>query len=868
MGDIGNGGDPTPEMSDGYRALFDANPQPMWVYDRETLAFLAVNDAAVTCYGYSRDEFLSMTARDIRPPEDLPALEAHLANVPEGTSYSAGWRHLKKDGSLIDVEVSGHPLEFAGRPARLVLVTDVTERDRVAAELAERDSLLRAIVDAEPECVKVLAPGGLLLDMNPAGLAMIEADDLEQVKGKCIYPIVAETHREAFVTLTESVFHGESGTLEFEIVGLKGTRRRLETNAVPLRDESGAIFAMLGLTRDITVRTEAEQSMRRTASLLQATLDSTADGILVVDSDGKISAFNRRFVEMWEIPQEVIDSRDDDQALAFVLGQLSDPDGFMAKVRELYARPLEESFDILRFKDDRVFERYSAPQILNGRPVGRVWSFRDITQATQVERERQNAEGKYRDLVERIPAVVYLALYGEGAPWLYVSPRIETMLGYSPDEWIENPELWFQRLHSADRDRVTEEENQSRDSSEPLVSEYRFVAKDGHVVWVRDEAEVVRDERGAPVALRGLWYDITDQKEAEGALRDAERRFRAIVENVPVAVYLDSPDATMNSTYVSPQIEQIVGVTPEEYVSDPDLWLDLIPDEAERERIRTSYITAIEQRRPWVGEYRIRTRDGRDVDVHDQTEYISDENGEPLFLLGLVYDVTDRVRSDEALRESEELVRRLYARLLDAQEEERARIAQDIHDDSIQVVTAVGLRLQTLRRAITEPKAVEQMEKLQVTVESAIVRLRNLLFELRPRALDEEGLASALRLYLDQIEGRSDLRCRVDNRLVGEPRPEVRTVLFRIAQEAIVNVHKHANATQVEVLIEPRDNGFHVRVSDDGEGFDDGGAVSSEPGHLGLSSMRERAEMAHGWLKVESAPGRGTVVDLWLPEHA
>jgi PAS domain S-box-containing protein len=727
-----------PVIGDGYRELFDANPQPMWVYDRETLGFLAVNGAAITHYGYSRDDFLSMTLRDIRPPEDFPALESHLASVPDGVSYSAGWRHLKKDGTLIDVEVSGHPLEFAGRQARLVLVTDVTERGRVAAELAERDSMLRAIVDAELECVKLVAPGGRVLDMNPAGLAMIEADDLEQVKGKSIFPIVAESHREAFEALTESVFRGESGTLDFEIIGLKGTRRRLETHAVPLRDERGEIFAMLGLTRDITVRTLAEQSMQRAASLLQATLDSTADGILVVDSGGRISTFNRRFVEMWNIPQEVIDSRDDDEALAFVVGQLTDPDRFLSKVRELYAHPLEESFDVLDFKNGRVFERYSAPQLLEGEPVGRVWSFRDVTRPTQIERERRNAERKYRDLVERIPAVVYLAAYGEGAPWLYISPKVEPMLGFTPDEWIEDPALWLRSLHPEDRARVMEEENRSRDAGEPLASEYRFVASDGHVVWVRDEAEVVRDERGAPVALRGLWYDITDQKEAE-----------------------------------------------------------------------------------------------------------------------------------VALRLSEELVRRLFGKLVDAQEEERARIAQDIHDDSIQVVTAVGLRLQTLRRGLIDPGSIEQVEKLQVTVEAAIARLRNLLFELRPRALDEEGLAAALRLYLDQVEKQSEIDCSVDNRLVDEPVPEIRTVLFRIAQEAIVNARKHANATKVDLLLEPRDGGFHVRVSDDGEGFDEGnGSGRSAPGHLGLSSIRERAEIANGWLKVESAPGRGTVVDFWLPEHA
>ncbi len=180
------------------------------------------------------------------------------------------------------------------------------------------------------------------------------------------------------------------------------------------------------------------------------------------------------------------------------------------------------------------------------------------------------------------------------------------------------------------------------------------------------------------------------------------------------------------------------------------------------------------------------------------------------------------------LRESAEMVRRLYVRLLDAQEEERARIAQGIHDDSIQVVTAVGLRLETLRRGLADPTSIEQIERLQATVESAIKRLRTLLFDLRPRALDEEGLAAALRLYLDQIERESVLLCSVDNRLIEEPHLEVRTVLFRIAQEAIVNVRKHANATQVQLLIEPRDKGFHVRVSDDGEGFDEGDAFGRD----------------------------------------
>src|SRR5450755_3040340 len=126
-------------------------------------------------------------------------------------------------------------------------------------------------------------------------------------------------------------------------------------------------------------------------SLLVATLEATADGILVVDANGKIRRFNKRFAQLWSIPQAILDARDDDAAIRFVLSQLRDPDGFVAKVRELYAQPEAESFDILDFIDGRVFERYSIPQRADGLAVGRVWSFRDVTDRTIEERARDAA---------------------------------------------------------------------------------------------------------------------------------------------------------------------------------------------------------------------------------------------------------------------------------------------------------------------------------------------------------------------------------------------------------------------------------------------------------------------------------------------
>ena len=394
---------------------------------------------------------------------------------------------------------------------------------------------------------------------------------------------------------------------------------------------------------------------------------------------------------------------------------------------------------------------------------------------------------------------------------------------------------------------------------------------------------------------QAMFRDELEQRlQVQRQLRESEARVRAIVDSAAIVLFaIDRDGAITFSAGVGPDP---LGKKPGEAVgwSAADLFVE---HPRVVEGIRQS-LSGIEGR--------------AELTQGERTFSFSlapfrDAAGNTAGAIVVAMDVTEGRRTEAALRQSVETLkqvdqnrRALLRRLVNAQEAERRAIASDIHDDSIQSMFAVGLRLFSLRESMHDAAQIEQVDRLQQNVQQSTDRLRHLLFELRPAALDEGGLPAALRQYLDTmkqetgifcgmcnavapeakgnpwesamprgrvqlakavIEGRATLSPRIHRNvartaLEHNPASETQVIAYRIAQEVLANVRKHARARRVECAVSAVDDGVLTRIVDNGVGFDSG-RNGSVPGHLGLIAMRERAEMAGGWFRITSSAGQG-----------
>lgn len=278
-----------------------------------------------------------------------------------------------------------------------------------------------------------------------------------------------------------------------------------------------------------------------------------------------------------------------------------------------------------------------APHILVGSDGGRA------------AHELVTSEARYRLLVEQVPALVYIESNDIHRTSLYVSPQATRMLGHPPERFVADPDFWWRLMHPEDRERVEAGWETSVRTGMPFHGEYRYVRPGGDEVWVIDDARLLRADDGTPLCWQGVIQDITEGKRAEEQLRASGDRFRALVERTPGVVYETDLDDERRTLYVSPQVEAIFGYSREEWLGQPDIWIELLhPDD--RELVLAAHDLHNETGEPWSQEYRLIASDGRTVWVRDQAVLVRGGWGRTATWQGIMLDITAQKELEEQLR--------------------------------------------------------------------------------------------------------------------------------------------------------------------------------------------------------------------------
>ena len=466
-----------------------------------------------------------------------------------------------------------------------------------------------------------------------------------------------------------------------------------------------------------------------------------------------------------------------------------------------------------------------------------------------LDSEPPNLETQYRTLIEQIPAVVFLVYLDRGVGEAYVNPQIETILGFTRAEWLEDPVRWFERIHPDDKFRWSTEASEMFLSGTPLRSVYRVIARDGHVVHFHCNARMVRRADGRPWFIHGVGFDISDLKRAEEALQEERNFAAAVLDTVDaLVVVLDSEGRIVRFNRAC---ERTTGYDSSEAMGGQVWNLFVAPDEVARFREIFEQLRA--GRLPAAYEGTWETKQGARRVIAWSSTPLTGANGALEYVILTGIDVTEAKDLERAI--------------LEISGREQRRIGQDLHDGLGQHLTGVAFLSKVLEQKLREkglPEAAEAAKIVEL-VNQAIGRTRELSRVLLPVLSDPPGLMHALERLAFEVEDLFQVACRFE---CAQPvlirDSDVATHLYHIAQEAVNNSLKHGHPRRIAIRLAAGEVPF-LSVEDDGAGMDraEGGGAGAKG--MGLSIMSYRAKMIGGTLEILPGPEGGTWVRCLFP---
>jgi PAS domain S-box-containing protein len=582
-----------------------------------------------------------------------------------------------------------------------------------------------------------------------------------------------------------------------------------------------------------------EDALRESDALFRATFEQAAVGLSHNAPDGRWLRVNDKLCEITGYSREELTS-------GMTFQDITHPDDLEADVehaQRLWAGEIDTYSMQKRYlrKDASVVWIQLTVSVVR-EPSGEPRYFIAVIEDASERKRAEEEHARLAAIVESSEdAIIGKTLDGIITSW---NPGAQKIYGYSAEEAVGQS---ISMLAPPERsEEISDILERVRRGENVQHYETVRVTKGGERRDISLTVSAIKDAQGHIVGASTNARDVTERKEAERRLREAESRYRTLVEQIPAITYVQEAVEASNSkavTYMSPQYETMLGYPAESEVIDEAHWLRTLHPE-DRERVLAEEARTDETGEPFKVEYRVIAEDGRVVWVRDEATLVRDEEGHPLYWLGIQYDITEQKRAEEALR--------------GVREAERRRLARDLHDGVLQDLSYTTAVMGLIMLDAEGTSMEEELQRAVDAVRRAAQGLRDAVNDLRL----EEEVDRPFPQLVDSLVERSrsmdpgcDISLRVEEGFPSEPLGDVGVELSRVVREALTNARRHSGASSVRVMLWTEEGNLLAEVADDGRGF----AAGSAPG-VGLRSMRERALQLGGDLEVESALGEGTRV--------
>lgn len=731
-------------------------------------------------------------------------------------------------------------------------VQDISDKERLQKE---RDLFFESSVDL----LSITGFEGYLKDINTAWIRTLgwsEEELLSRPWIEFLHPDDVKSTQEA----ANGLYEGKSAiTFRNRYKTKDGNFRWLSWNSIPVFQEE-LIFSV---ARDITDEIETLKKLEFQRILNKSVFDTAEVGLCITNEAGYFTKVNEAYSRIYDYsPDELIGER---LTILIPPEQRDDALEVNRKMMSGEMTMAPRTWEVINKKGKHLDVLVSAKVFEVNNEKYQVTSVLDVTQMKSVQRKLERSKEQLKNITDNLPgAVVQYKLHPDGTDELaYVSEGAYSIWGVSAEEAQNQNQLIWNRIDEKDIDQVKNSIQDSYQKLTPWHTEYRYNLPDGLVKWIEGSGLPFKQQDGT-VSWDSIMLDITSRKEAEEEVREAKVLLEKTINSLNEVVLVVNPEKR-KITLVNDAIEKIFGYKPEEIIGQKTEILHLNHEMYEQFGRKSEAF--LEKEGVFYTEFQMRHKNGSVIETENIVSSIKEADGWNAGVVSVIRDVTSRKNTELRLHEYQESLKEMTTELSLIEEKQRKEFAANIHDHLSQLLVISQMKINDLKNQLQRENQ-QQLEIISKHISEALENSRQITYDLSPPVLYELGLVETMYWLIDKLNEEQNIHADFITNIEIIELPESKLILvYRVIQELVNNVLKHAQADNVEIVFKAKSDLFEINVDDDGKGFIMNGTLDTKfkKGGFGLFAVKERVNNLGGKFSVNSKPGFGTSVKITVP---